>query len=128
MILPLQQMCQQLAHFHDTNLIPPLHIVRGIIIKRLDHWMFIKFKAMEHKEVSQNPPPPPHGNPPTPEILYRYIQKHWLIKLPKIESLMPEAEFLDEIQTEVLRVFLIAIHSHLFILTDCTPHLRFSWT
>jgi hypothetical protein len=26
-----------------------------------------------------------------------------------------EAEFLDEIQTKVLRVFLIAIHSHLYI-------------
>ncbi len=25
----------------------------------------------------------------------------------------PEAEFLEEIQTEVLRVFLLAIHSHL---------------
>ncbi len=25
-----------------------------------------------------------------------------------------EAEFLDEIQTEVLRVFLVAIHSHLY--------------
>jgi hypothetical protein len=26
----------------------------------------------------------------------------------------PEAEFLDEIQTKVLRVFLLAIHSHLY--------------
>jgi hypothetical protein len=26
----------------------------------------------------------------------------------------PEAEFLDEIQTKVLRVFLLAIHRHLY--------------
>jgi hypothetical protein len=26
----------------------------------------------------------------------------------------PEAEFLEEIQTEVLRVFLLAIHRHLY--------------
>jgi hypothetical protein len=26
----------------------------------------------------------------------------------------PEAEFLDEIQTKVLRVFILAIHSHLY--------------
>jgi len=26
----------------------------------------------------------------------------------------PEAKFLDEIQTKVLRVFLLAIHSHLY--------------
>ncbi len=31
----------------------------------------------------------------------------------------PEAEFLDEIQTKVLRVFLLAIHSHLYILQLC---------
>jgi hypothetical protein len=37
----------------------------------------------------------------------------------------PEVEFLEEIQTEVLRVFLLAIHRHLYILTDCTPHLLF---
>jgi hypothetical protein len=36
-----------------------------------------------------------------------------------------EVEFLEEIQTEVLRVFLLAIHRHLCILTDCTPHLFF---
>jgi hypothetical protein len=108
MILPLQQMCQQLAHFHDTNLILPLHIVRGIIIKRLDVYQIQSDGAQ--REVSQHPPPP-HGNPPTLEILYRYIQKHCLIKLLKIESLMHEAEFLDEIQIEVLRVFLFAIHS-----------------
>jgi hypothetical protein len=29
-----------------------------------------------------------------------------------IISFCPEAEFLDEIQTKVLRVFLLAIHSH----------------
>ena len=38
-----------------------------------------------------------------------------------------EVEFLEEIQTEVLRVFLLAIHRHL-ILTNCTPLLQFSWT
>jgi hypothetical protein len=26
----------------------------------------------------------------------------------------PEAEFLDEIQTKVIRVFLLAIHSHIY--------------
>jgi hypothetical protein len=31
----------------------------------------------------------------------------------RLES-TPEAEFLDEIQTKVLRVFLLAIHSHLY--------------
>jgi hypothetical protein len=30
------------------------------------------------------------------------------------ENLMPEAEFLDVIGTKVLRVFLLAIHSHLY--------------
>jgi hypothetical protein len=35
-----------------------------------------------------------------------------------------EAEFLEEIQTEVLRVFLLAIRRH-SLLTDCTPHLLF---
>ncbi len=30
------------------------------------------------------------------------------------EGSRPEAEFLDEIQTKVLRVFLLAIHSHLY--------------
>jgi hypothetical protein len=34
----------------------------------------------------------------------------------------PEAEFLDEIQTKVLRVFLLAIHSHLYDVA-----LRFIW-
>jgi hypothetical protein len=29
-------------------------------------------------------------------------------------TLLPEAEFFDEIQTKVLRVFLLAIHSHLY--------------
>jgi hypothetical protein len=32
----------------------------------------------------------------------------------KIGSCKPEVEFLEEIQTEVLRVFLLAIHRHLY--------------
>ncbi len=31
-----------------------------------------------------------------------------------LQVVSPEAEFLDEIQTKVFRVFLIAIHSHLY--------------
>jgi hypothetical protein len=34
-----------------------------------------------------------------------------------------EAEFWDVIGTKVFRVFLFAIHSHLYILTDFTPSL-----
>jgi hypothetical protein len=30
------------------------------------------------------------------------------------DNLLPEVEFLEEIQTEVLRVFLLAIHRHLY--------------
>ncbi len=37
-----------------------------------------------------------------------------------------EVEFLEEIQTEVLRVFLLAIHRHLF--TDCTSPPSVFWT
>jgi hypothetical protein len=38
-----------------------------------------------------------------------------------ISSLQVEAEFLDVIRTKVLRVFLLAIHSHLYYITDFTP-------
>ena len=48
-----------------------------------------------------------------------------LCTLYTVQYLSTEVEFLEEIQTEVLRVFLLAIHRHLYILTDCTPHLLF---
>jgi len=38
----------------------------------------------------------------------------WFFCSVIIEVLSIEAEFLDEIQTKVLRVFLLAIHSHLY--------------
>ena len=38
-----------------------------------------------------------------------------LIIVPRICTVSTEAEFLDEIQAEILRVFLLAIHSHLYI-------------
>jgi hypothetical protein len=42
-------------------------------------------------------------------------QRQWLLRLPHLICLsIPEAEFLDVIGTKVLRVFLLAIHSHLF--------------
>jgi hypothetical protein len=47
-----------------------------------------------------------------------------------LQDVFPEAEFLDEIQTKVFRVFLVAIHSHLssfvlsslFLQTHLTTH------
>jgi hypothetical protein len=35
-------------------------------------------------------------------------------QVTKVWEPVPESEFLDKIQTEVLRVFLIAIHSHIY--------------
>ncbi len=40
------------------------------------------------------------------------VSAHPLL-LDQQENATPEAEFLDEIQTKVLRVFLLPIHSHL---------------
>jgi hypothetical protein len=37
--------------------------------------------------------------------------------LQYLSSMNPEAEFVDEIQTKVLRVFLLAFHSHLYSFT-----------
>jgi hypothetical protein len=34
----------------------------------------------------------------------------------------PEAEFLDEIQTKVLRVFLLVIHSHFYSIAFLQTH------
>ena len=53
------------------------------------------------------------------KILFRFVctfYKEYLNHYTKypIHSDYTEAEFLDEIQTEVLRVFLLAIHSHLY--------------
>jgi hypothetical protein len=39
-----------------------------------------------------------------------WIQGNWL----QNKTVAPEAEFLDEIQTKVFRVFLLVIHSHLY--------------
>jgi hypothetical protein len=39
------------------------------------------------------------------------VHFHWNIRLLLAR---PEVEFLEEIQTEVLRVFLLAIHRHLY--------------
>ncbi len=36
------------------------------------------------------------------------------LRLHRMAKLIPEVEFLEEIQTEVLRVFLLAIHRHLY--------------
>ncbi len=33
---------------------------------------------------------------------------------PKLAKLLPDAELMDEIQAKALRVFLLAIHSHLY--------------
>ncbi len=63
----------------------------------------------------------------------KFIVPDWGIKstmaMEEDGAAMPychtEVEFLEEIQTEVLRVFLLAIHRHLYILADCTPHLLF---
>jgi hypothetical protein len=41
-----------------------------------------------------------------------------------ISSLQVEAEFLDVTGTKVLRVFLLAIHSHLNYITDFTPSTK----
>ncbi len=41
---------------------------------------------------------------------YKRIQKRRLC----YEKPLSEAEFLDQIQTEISRVFLLAIHSHLY--------------
>jgi hypothetical protein len=40
------------------------------------------------------------------------------------DRLTPEAEFLDEIKTTDLRVFLLAIHSHLYIFDLSSPFLQ----
>jgi hypothetical protein len=53
------------------------------------------------------------------KILFRFVctlYKEYLNLYTKypIHSDYTEAEFLDEIQTEVLRVFLLAFHSHLY--------------
>jgi hypothetical protein len=41
------------------------------------------------------------------------------IEVRKYTRRCPEAEFLDEIQTKVFRVFLLAIHSQLYTLQLC---------
>jgi hypothetical protein len=40
------------------------------------------------------------------------LNVHFLLR--NIFRTLPEAEFLDKIQTKVLRIFLLAIHSHLY--------------
>ncbi len=42
-----------------------------------------------------------------------------ILKIQNIKEQTPEVKFLDEIQTTVLRVFLLAIHSHLYSLQLC---------
>ncbi len=42
-------------------------------------------------------------------------------EIGKPSLLQSEAEFLDVIGIKILRVFLLAIHSHLYALTDFTP-------
>ncbi len=71
-----------------------------------------------------NAPPPTHMRTIR---WYRGCTLYTLCTLYTVQSCVvpamrgwPEAEFLDEIQTQVLRVFLLAIHSHL-----CSFALRF---
>jgi hypothetical protein len=57
-------------------------------------------------------------------ILLRFLKARWVWFSIRISSFLnlksklycrsPEVEFLEEIQTEVLRVFLLAIHRHLY--------------
>jgi hypothetical protein len=51
-----------------------------------------------------------------PVLLFNIFGPQYnIVRLVEIILLYdPEAEFLDEIQTKVLRVFLLAIHSHLY--------------
>ncbi len=53
--------------------------------------------------VTSLPPPPPQQN-----------QRKGYCILSRRQSREYEAKFLDEIQTKILRVFLLAIHSHLY--------------
>jgi hypothetical protein len=63
--------------------------------------------------VTQNPLPPP---PPTP---FLSAGTHTELDIDNFgfclwRRSLSRAEFLDEIQTKVIRVFLFAIHSHLY--------------
>ena len=53
--------------------------------------------------------------PPPGRLLYCTQEQYSsLMNPPLLYSLFTEVEFLEEIQTEVLRVFLLAIHRHLY--------------
>ncbi len=48
------------------------------------------------------------------QTLHTFSKQLWIKYITSDEALNTETEFLDEIQTKILRVFLLAIHSHLY--------------
>jgi hypothetical protein len=64
-------------------------------------------------------PPPPLFGHPNPYLFVWFSAGLKVRRHPRPISIQdqPEAEFLDEIQTKILRVFLFATHCHLYSLT-----------
>jgi hypothetical protein len=72
--------------------------------------------------LAQTRPTDSHKNILSPSAItpiYWTLQPHWYLRIPPCLFLTkylvcPEAEFLDVIGTKSLKVFLLAIHSHLY--------------